>query len=392
MKNIAQYKIDQYIAFAVGIQSLLVILQQILLDVLMMEEETATFFRVVLTAGTMIPAILFSAYRIPFLFAITYALVLLWLMLTILLHPENTEYIYGEATRFLLPVSIPCCLCLITIHDYNTFENVLYKISIATSILVIVYCSAFFLGVFYINNYNMSFGYGCLLPMALLYSKDSMSSKMLSFLILVVVIAIGSRGSAFVFVLYIIFETIFFERKKLPFLMVVGIVIMLALPLIIGFLDNVGIQSRTLSVLLDGGNMRSDSERTYMYNKLISHIDFWGYGVYGDRVILDGSYCHNFFIEVFYDFGIIGGFIICFMLLRWIVSVFLKTNKQNKKRILQIFMVVFAPMMVSHSFLKDYNFGLMLGVIILISREKLVNRIRSGYHNDANIIFCKKTR
>ena len=372
--KVVQYKIDKYIAFAVGIQSLLAILQLVLLDVAHMTNQSATIVRVALTVGTMVPAIVISAYRKPLLFAFIYGTILVLLMLTIVFYPSNAEYIYSEATRFLLPVSIPCCLCLSTIHDFSIFEDTLYKISIATAILIIIYCIAFFLGLFYINKYSMAFSYGCLLPMVFLYSKDSLWSKTLAFFLLLVVLAIGSRGAAIVFVIYIVLNTAFFDKKRFTLLICIGVIAVVAFPLFLSFLDSINIHSRTLSLLLSGEAIDHDSGRGRLYGKFLPLIGttLWGHGMFGDRVLLDGSYCHNFFIELFYDFGIIGGTLICIGLFGWIALVFLRASQQNRMRILLFCLVVFVPLMVSGSFLTNYNLGLLLGVTILVSRENSI--------------------
>ena len=178
-KTIRKNIVDTYIAFAVGIQPLLVILQQVLLDVVHMDEVTATALRVALTASTMTPAIIISTFRKPVLFIATYLIVFIALLLNSLVFPTNDVFIKKEAFRFLLPVSIPSCLCLLTIHDFFVFEKTLCKISIVSFLLVIIYVVAFFMGVFFIEDYDMSFGYGCLLPMVILYSKDHKLYKLL---------------------------------------------------------------------------------------------------------------------------------------------------------------------------------------------------------------------
>lgn len=374
-----QNKIDTYIAFAIGLQSLLVILQHTLLDVFNINEDTATLLRVALTAGTMVPAIVLSAYRKPSLFILTYISVFIILLLTSLFYPKNNVFIRYEAFRFLLPVSIPSCLCLISIRDYSIFEDTLYRISIATSLLVMIYFIALYMGVFRFEGYNMSFGYGCLLPMAVLYSRNSINSKCISFLLLIVVIAIGSRGPAIVFITYIFINSIFFDKKRLPFLIGGCLVALMALPFFISTLARFGVASRTLSLLLDYEIIGHDSGRSELNATILPLMlsEPFGHGLYGDRVALDGVYCHNFIIELLYDLGIIGGSIAIFCLLGWMLSIYRKADKPNKQRIIQYTSILLLPLMVSNSFLKDYNFGLLMGILICISRNNRKRLIKS---------------
>lgn len=371
LRNKSQYYIDSYIVFAVGIQSFLLILQHCLLAIFQINEETATSLRVAMTVATMMPAIIFSAYRRFSLFFITYFVALIILLSTITIFPSNKPFIYREAFRFLLPVSFPCCLCLTTIRDYTILKNALYIISIATSILIFIYCIAYFRGSFVFYGYSMSFGYGCLLPMAILYSKENTISRIISFIILLVVFSIGSRGAALVFILYVIIDVLLFDRRKLPFLCCIGFIAILMIPVFFTFLDKIDINSRTLSLLLQGDFFNYDSGRSDIYAKIYSLIiaEPFGHGVYGDRVALDGMYSHNFFLEILFDFGIIGGFLIFVFLGGWILSVYVKINKEKKRMLIQFIIVLLAPLMVSNSLLKDYNFGLLLGIIIVLNKN-----------------------
>ena len=364
-----QNKIDTYIAFAVGIQSLLAILEHILLDMFYVGEESVTSFRVVLTMCTMVPAIVLSAIRKPVLFIVTYVVVFIILVITILLYPANQRFIVDEGFRFLLPMSIPSCLCVIAIRNYVIFEKTLYKISITTSVFVIIYCLGYVLGIIYFKGYSMGFGYACLLPMALLYSRDNKISKFISFILLAAVLALGSRGAAISFVVYVVLDCIFYDRKHLPFFLGICMIVILVLPYFIAFLGSMGIESRTLSMILEGEIVNHDSGRNELYASIRNGIvnEPFGHGLYGDRVMLDGSYCHNFFLELFYDLGIIGGGIVCLFVIGFIINVFAKSNRLNKRRLLLFVVVIFVPLMMSNSFLKDFNFGLLVGVLASIS-------------------------
>ena len=138
--------IDYWLAFAVSIQSPLIILQQILVDILGMEIESTTKYRVILTAFPMLVAIILGFYRNKRLFLITYSFSFIILLYNFCLFPQNNEYIISEAIRFTLPVVIPSCLCLICLRDICFFEKVLYYISWLTFCLAIFYALNFLLG------------------------------------------------------------------------------------------------------------------------------------------------------------------------------------------------------------------------------------------------------
>lgn len=116
-------KTDHYIAFAVLLQSFLVILQQVLISVFHMPPEATTIYRVVLTAIPLSVAIAITIYRKWSVFLIVYSIAVLILLLHIIIFPDNYMYIKQNSLRFLLPIVIPNVLCLIYLKDISIVES-----------------------------------------------------------------------------------------------------------------------------------------------------------------------------------------------------------------------------------------------------------------------------
>lgn len=364
-------KIDYYIALSVFLQSFLVILQQVLIDVLGMDPESTTIYRVFLSAIPMSIAIFLSLNRRLLLFVKSYIIILMILVVNAFLYPSNAEYLWENSLRFLLPLVIPSALCLMTVQSINVVENALYLVSWATWGLVLLYVVVYMMGGFNFDGYNMAFSYGCLLPMVSLYRKKRILAILASFSLFLVVLAIGSRGAAAVFVMYLLVDVILTDRKKGLFLLVIILIGLGSLSAFGDWLDSIGIHSRTLMLLAeDTGHDSGRGELYFMFLKLMEEHPF-GLGLFGDRVYLSGLYCHNILLEMLVDWGYIGAMVLWIIVTIKLGHIFLKAKKINRERIFCYTLTLIAPLMVSSSYLINYNFGIFCGLLYLISKENV---------------------
>lgn len=372
MSLLKKEKIDYFIVFAVFLQSALVILQAIMIDVFRMDAEATTIYRVILSAIPMSLAIILSFRRNPTMFFITYLIAILLLLLHTIIFPNNAQYIEKDSLRFLLPMVIPSALCLITVRNIDFIEKVWYQISWIVFAEVLIYVLAYFGGLFFITDYNMSFSYGCLLPMSSLYHKKNKLSVLASLLMFIVVVSIGSRGAAIIFLAYIVFDVLQNNKKLIIPLLLLLSFALASLPTIISFLDSIGLQSRTLD-LLATGQIGNSSGRDNLYDIAINTIldnPFIGVGLWGDRVLFNGGYCHNILIEIFLNWGILVGIGIIGLFGVKTLQVYFKSDKLNKNRIISYFLIFIGPLMASGSYLTDYDFGIFCGLIYLLYNKK----------------------
>ena len=165
-----QLRGDRIIAFAVMIQSLLLVLQTVMIGYFHMDEGSTTIYRVVLTAIPMIAAMVITIARNPVRFIFGYVAVAILLVFTIAVFPENTPFVTSQGLRFLLPVVVPSFICLTVVYDYSIVERTLYIVSWLTFALVVLYIIGFFVGVVSITSYNMAFSFACVLPFVVFYS------------------------------------------------------------------------------------------------------------------------------------------------------------------------------------------------------------------------------
>lgn len=373
-------KVDRFILIAVLLQPLLILLQWLMIDVLHMPEEQTTVYRVVFSAVPMSVAIVFSIFRRPFMFIGTYLIAIVILLLHSFIFPENAPYLWRESLRFTLPMVISSALCVITVGRIDLFERVLYVISWVAVVEIAIYVISYLRGDFLIDNYNMSFSYACLFPMISLYRKRKSLPVLFSLLIFIIVVAIGSRGAAIIFTVYLIFDILQRNRKLLIPLVVLVLSINALLPLLVDIFDTIGIHSRTLAHFTTGQMGRVD-DRNPLYALGVNSVltsPFLGVGLWGDRVLINGSYVHNIVIEILMDFGLlIGGVLIIFFILIGVFK-FLRLDKKHKNDFVAYTLMCIAPLMFSSSYLILPEFGIYVGLMTLLFNNKSVSGLKNS--------------
>ena len=166
-------KADSYIVTAVLIQSLLVLVQQLMISVFQIPEESTTVYRILMTAIPLSLAIIISFYRKWLMFISVYVIASMVLLYNVLVFPQNESFLQYDSLRFLLPVVIPSALCLMCVSRIETVEKVLYKISWIAVMLMLYYVWSLLSGKFVFIGYDMSLSYGLLLPTISLYSRKN---------------------------------------------------------------------------------------------------------------------------------------------------------------------------------------------------------------------------
>ena len=149
------------------------------------------------------------------------------------------------------------------------------------------------------------------LPMTALWALCALANVAL-------ILSYGSRGpllglvafAALRFLVYVFGTQGSILRKFLVSAFIVCAAVILALSLgdlaaaLSHQLNSMGITSRTLEKFLYS-DVANDSGRSVIWGALIPQITALGNGPFSDQAFLgQGNYCHNFVLEVFYDFGV----------------------------------------------------------------------------------------
>jgi hypothetical protein len=224
-----------------------------------------------------------------------------------------------------------------------------------------------------------------------LYSDKRWYSVVAALFLFIIAISIGSRGAAIVFVLFVVYDTFQYNKKYIIPSIIAIVVFFLFLPSLATWLDTIGISSRTLNLLL-GGEIGYMSGRDNIYDKALAV--FWnspvkGIGLFGDRVFLDGSYVHNFILELYLNWGIIVATLILFYFGWKFISTYIKSDKKNRNTLVKYLFAGVAPLMASGSYLIDYDLGVFIGVLFLISRQ---NKVKEVFSAKKNLVSNKSMR
>ena len=311
-------------------------------------------------------------------------IVLIPYMITLIIYCIN--FIFVKETYSLLinnavEIFLLCLPLFIVSSQVESHEKLIYILTKAAKfIFIFILIAIIFVLIGYsnISDYSMPLSYYILVPIVIslykiLYEKDGFYWLVLV-ISLFIMIAYGSRGaivSIFSFILIYIMGIII-QRNSLKDKAKISILLLLLLTVslnfktiliqIQGIMINLNINSRTVNLLLLDDIHLSGRDNIYsIITNSIYDNPLRIHGLFYDRVLLNGLYAHNLFLELFINFGVfIGGTVLIMVLLRYFRI--MMSNKQNA--LLNIyFSIAFIPLLYSGSYLTDYNFWVFLGLL-----------------------------
>ncbi len=285
-------------------------------------------------------------------------------------------------------------LFAISIRD---IEDMYTRLVAASYIIVVVA----FLGMFVFHtavtsseSYSQEFGYILLVPMSFFFCRWIREKRLrditLVILSLVLMLSSGSRGPLFCAIICIILACFLLQEVRTTkdlFVIVFLVVSLLCVfiwyrPILLAIstsMEQFGVSTRVFNKLL-AGDISNDNSRTDLRNFAISYIkNHWlfGTGFANDRILIYanvwfsktqnvyGSYCHNFFLELMMQFGLIPGLILAIAFCKKIVSGFNK--KVMSIKTIQISIVFFTSffliLLLSRSYITTKWFYLYAGFI-----------------------------
>lgn len=292
-----------------------------------------------------------------------------------LVFSQNSEFLKDIIFPFFF-TSLPCFLYSYSIKDRRIFENTMGKIAnivftLGTLIAILVVLNKISLG-----RYSMSLSYYMLLP-TIIYLKvffENFSLKyFISFTIsLLVILALGARGPIMCIGIFVImyllnnrtkltYKIIIVYSSILASLMLIFVNINKLLLFMYNFMESFGISSRTLRLFMKGDI--SSSGRDYLYKEIIYQIKenpIMGIGVTGDRLYI-GTYTHNVFIEILSGFGVVFGSLIIILLILVSFKSIKQSDRNDSNFMVIWFSIGLAPLIVSGSYLIDFNFWIFFG-------------------------------
>lgn len=359
-----------------------------------------TLMMMVVCYGTLFFYLLKHPRKIP-KEGIIFCIVIIFIYsLTIFVHPEYRASISDEMWKNIVsPYGGVVCLIAVRLFDD--------KDELSGILLAIAWISFIYYGIEAISavrqgywivvedgiskqvGYSMSFGYHMLFPTLFFgYIAIDRQKKIyfcLSIIGLLSVVMLGSRMASICAVafwgmyLLLISGSKYgnIKRKIIYFgiLILMGIVLFLSYEQILSMLGNVferiGFSSRTISRILEG-TLSDDAARDVLFlnsQNLIKKGGMFGNGFLADRYYL-GSYCHNIFLELFIEFGYVGGGILLLLLLFVIVFMLIRCKNTSWRGLFLVFFCCsFLRLLVSYSLWIDNDFWIMLGIFFVFKEH-----------------------
>lgn len=369
---------DYWLSFTAFIQSILMLFQSLIADSGVIAQEMAALLRVLLSIVVVGVAMFWILERKLRQTIIVYTLFIFLFAISILLGKENSDFIIQEGFRFTFPICIPIFLSVISVKNNNILFRVALWMSYIGAFIGILYAILFVTGNLPMleDMYNLSFGYALLLPTLFLiyFNKNKI---LITFLILAILLA-GSRGPLIpIFILILAKMFMAYSKKKIFFIFTSILLIFIALfPILLNYLSDIGINSRTLFLLLDG-SLDSDSGRgniyTFVWEKVLER-PLIGYGFFADRVFL-GVYCHNIFMEMFLNWGIFIPLFLYIIIMCIGLYLYRKINDEERLLLILLFSSSVMPLLFSSSYLIDFRLPIFMGFIyIYIHKYSILKR------------------
>lgn len=267
-----------------------------------------------------------------------------------------------------------------TVYDYKILEGQLLKVSYIISVLSFVYLIAFLLGkvkLDYTGSYSMGLGYSMLIPALVLSLMVIRNRRIIDLVCLIVILvgilAYGSRGPLIGVVLFFAFYSIRFLVLNKKYLYVILVVLGFFLlvfyfnAIIHGLtclFEKIGIQSRTLK-LADFQNLYiSGRENIYLpIKQAIIDNPFKIRGVNAEYLLVN-TYAHNIVLELLYQFGLLLGGVALIAILYGIVKTLLDSKMGKREEMIALMMFASIPQLfVSSSLWISYSFWLWIALL-----------------------------
>ena len=309
-------------------------------------------------------------------------LVITALFLSVLVfHSQNMKYMWTTASDLLEnPTYIFVFYALIgyfvsrRLKNITVFISILEKFAVFT---VMVLAFRFFVGVIFKSTVPeyMTFSYNLLFPTTflLLFSiRDFKWYRVVTAILGSVLIFIaGCRGALLSLIISTLLYVFFFGkiprknkyRVTAVFMILLIIVVFFYEPILVllnGKLSGIGINSRTIAMLLTS-TFSDDSGRENIIEHVVKNFNVFGYGLWGDRVLLNGMYAHNMVIELLCDFGLIVGSILLVVFISILVKGLKYSDEQMSVILCALVSVGVIKLLFSGSFLNQEP-----GVYVLI--------------------------
>ena len=319
-----------------------------------------------------------------------FAIIIIFFMFIIFsIHPGTFYYFLSKHKNisifisdmfYFLFISLPL-VCILRCNKNNSI--LIEELKKISGYIIILFILTFVIKVLLfretIDYMNISYG---VLPWIFFSTKSKNRFVFALRIISIIAIAvIGCRGALLTTIIFYFFNYVckritFKQILKLVVITLVAFFMVLNLNNIARFsyngLRELGFRSRTLELYLDisvENGLFHYSDREELQTPLIEKIDFFGHGLYGDRLLTsNNAYSHNLFLELLIDFGYIFGGVLSLIVIAILIKSFLSLFKSDdiSERLLLSISLAFicCKYMVSSSYLHSPEFWFYFMILI----------------------------
>ncbi|MDR0890364.1 MAG: hypothetical protein LBM28_06980 [Oscillospiraceae bacterium] len=231
-----------------------------------------------------------------------------------------------------------------------------------------------------VSTQYMAFSYNMLIQVAYMMIASIRKPKwyrvVLSIIGSILLFLAGCRGAVLALVIVVLLYLLFFKKFEasrtrilvlLAFVMGTAALMFLWKPMLTGLadlLESMNISSRNITILLEG-DVLDDSGRSVYLDRVIQSINMISVnGFYSDRVLLGGTYPHNLFYEILYDFGLLLG-VVLIGVLAWLYFGAFRTKNRDVKLLMVLLSAGIIRLLFSSSFLaQEPAFYILLALCV----------------------------
>lgn len=335
---------------------------------------------------------LFFIYSFPIVFKrngllmiLVYSISISIFSINYLFYPQNIVYLNDVLFNFFF-ISLPCFIYSFSIDDTKILKNIMLMCSLIVFIIGAIIGFLVFINKISLGLYSMSMSYYMLFPTIMninkFFENFSINSLVLAVISMFIILSIGSRGPIMCIIVYVMLYFIINMKrqniKKILFNIIILTLIFIGLiylkeilTLLNNILNNFGIYSRSITLFLKDEIHLSGRDK--IYSNILYQIKarpICGIGLAGDRVYSGGSYSHNILLEIISGFGVIMGTCIIIVLVIIIIKSLFSKDIKKSNLMLIWFCIGVVPLMVSGSYLTDFQFWIYMGLSIRFIKER----------------------
>ncbi len=324
-------------------------------------------------------------------------------------HLDMKEYV-ELVNIHLFRYCIPMLLLGISL---NNMDKLFVYLKTMAIVLLSIYGLQYFVfsSIFQWVSYSQEAGYLCATSCIIfwglfLYRKDYISLVLIPVSILFILLS-GSRGPLLTLLLGMVLSFMVVNRPNVNKIISYTIILVILLILwvllkdfvldsLFDFADQHGLSTRTIEKM-STNEISSDDSRNILKSLAINYSfdNFpYGTGIFNDRFYLYtkyyanvsktsdifGSYCHNYFVELWMQFGLIFGSLLGGGTAIKLFKMYLKKTEQISIKLVYVLLLTigFFPLLISRSYLTFPYFYLLIGFCLsykhINNKEKYIQK------------------